>query len=459
MHWFNNNRLHSHCDDVPPAEFEAAHYAAQQADPAAEEYVIHSGEEASALVDLNDFDFDALARRFAGRKHTATKTLQDLLAKRLEAAVRKNPTRVELAEKFRRLIDDYNAGTLNIGEFFRRLKGVNDELSDDEARAVRERLTEEQLAIYDLLTKPEPELTAAQRITVKNAARSMLDAIADKLVLDWCKHRGTRGAVESTIKDILDAELPEVYDADLFDEKTRRIFEHFFASHFDDGSSVYDPPAEPTGTAGRLVPAGTGPADVIEQIRADAEFYARIAEEIFGLNELWTVPTAELLREENRHVEFKQRACWSRDHRKEGQHEALAEQIIAKTVAGFLNGEGGVLLIGVRDNPIEPVGLGRDYKHVKPKNADGFVNWLDTMLQNTLGHAGAHRVQIRVDEVDGNDVCRLDIPASSRPIWTSFKGAERVLFERRNNSTRQVPANEVDTFIAQRFEQYVAPGA
>jgi putative transposase len=34
VHWFNEDRLHSHCDDVPPAEFEAAFYAAQPADPA-----------------------------------------------------------------------------------------------------------------------------------------------------------------------------------------------------------------------------------------------------------------------------------------------------------------------------------------------------------------------------------------------------------------------------------------
>ena len=33
VHWFNEDRLHSHCDDVPPAEFEAAHYAAQQTAP------------------------------------------------------------------------------------------------------------------------------------------------------------------------------------------------------------------------------------------------------------------------------------------------------------------------------------------------------------------------------------------------------------------------------------------
>jgi putative transposase len=34
VHWFNEHRLHGHCGDIPPTEFEAAFYAAQQADPA-----------------------------------------------------------------------------------------------------------------------------------------------------------------------------------------------------------------------------------------------------------------------------------------------------------------------------------------------------------------------------------------------------------------------------------------
>jgi len=33
VHWFNHERLHSHCGDLPPIEFEAAHYAARQATP------------------------------------------------------------------------------------------------------------------------------------------------------------------------------------------------------------------------------------------------------------------------------------------------------------------------------------------------------------------------------------------------------------------------------------------
>ena len=34
VHWFNETRLHGHCNDVPPAEYEAAFYAAQQTNPA-----------------------------------------------------------------------------------------------------------------------------------------------------------------------------------------------------------------------------------------------------------------------------------------------------------------------------------------------------------------------------------------------------------------------------------------
>ena len=33
VHWFNHDRLHGHCNDVPPAEFETAFYADQQASP------------------------------------------------------------------------------------------------------------------------------------------------------------------------------------------------------------------------------------------------------------------------------------------------------------------------------------------------------------------------------------------------------------------------------------------
>jgi type I restriction enzyme M protein len=55
------------------------------------------------------------------------------------------------------------------------------------------------------------------------------------------------------------------------------------------------------------------------------------------------------------------------------------------------------------------------------------------------------------DQRFADAVCRVDVPASSKPIRATFKKAEPVLFERRNNSTRQVPADGVESFIAERF--------
>ena len=112
----------------------------------------------------------------------------------------------------------------------------------------------------------------------------------------------------------------------------------------------------------------------------------------------------------------------------------------------------GTLLIGVTDSR-EPVGLDDDYAHVKPPNADGYVNWLDTLFENHLGHAGANRLDIRIDRINSHDICRIDIPASSRPMWVKKKKGTNALYQRRNNSTRQVPADEIKTFITERFGQ------
>ena len=129
------------------------------------------------------------------------------------------------------------------------------------------------------------------------------------------------------------------------------------------------------------------------------------------------------------------------------------EQVVVKTVAGLLNDRGGTLLIGVTDSR-EPVGLDDDYAQVKPPNADGYVNWLDTLFENNLGHAGANRLDIRIDRVNNHDICRIGIPASSRPIWVKNKKGADALYQRRNNSTRQVPADETETFITERFGQH-----
>jgi type I restriction enzyme R subunit len=126
------------------------------------------------------------------------------------------------------------------------------------------------------------------------------------------------------------------------------------------------------------------------------------------------------------------------------------EDAVVKTVAGFLNTDGGTLLIGVGPDR-QVLGLGYDYPRVKPPNADGFVNWLTTHLTNAMGHAAVMRTRARIAFHDDHQICRLDVARSSEPVWTRTSTRARVFFVRMNNSTRELPDEHLSSYIEDRW--------
>jgi type I restriction enzyme R subunit len=196
----------------------------------AEEYVIRTaaeGDRVDPYIDLSKIDFETLAKQFGNKKLAETERLAALLKVRAEAAASVNPTRVEFVERIEALIADYNAGSLNIDEYLRRLVALSGDLSTEEQRAVVEGMTEEELAIFDLLTQPEPVLDDEQRAIVKASAKRLLEHLHDKLVLDWRRKAAASAGVRTVIKDVLDADLPiDPYPPELFDAKVAAIFDH-----------------------------------------------------------------------------------------------------------------------------------------------------------------------------------------------------------------------------------------
>ena len=178
---------------------------------AANEYLIPAGE-ANALFDLSTVDWDGLEEVFKqGRPRTAAQRLRSLLSARVTALVRLNPMRVDLVERFEKLVADYNAGSINTETFFKELLAFKATLTEEEARALAEGLDEEQLAVFDLLMRPSPDLTDAERTQVKRVADELLATLKrGKLVLDWRKQQATRAAVRVAIEETLDR-LPEAY--------------------------------------------------------------------------------------------------------------------------------------------------------------------------------------------------------------------------------------------------------
>ncbi len=201
-------------------------------------YVIHSTEETS-LIDLSQIDFEALKAHFEkGRKRTEAETLKQAVGKKLKSMVQLNKTRTDLMEKFKKLIDQYNKG-LDVEGFFAKLVTFVKELSEEEQRGVSEQLTEEELALFDILTKPEIDMTAKEKEEVKKVARMLLQTLKEaKLVLDWRKKQRTRADVYTTVKTVLD-ELPRAYTPDLYQQKCDTVYQHVYDSYQGEGRSVY----------------------------------------------------------------------------------------------------------------------------------------------------------------------------------------------------------------------------
>ena len=187
---------------------------------------------------------------------------------------------------------------------------------------------------------------------------------------------------------------------------------------------------------------------VIDRIREDADLASKVADRLGlpGGGALRTV--AELIdNDEDFAVEFKSTARWDV---REGQPSKAMEDAVVKTVAGFLNTDGGTLLIGV-DNERHVLGLDHDYARVKPANGDGLVNWLTTHLIHALGHTPVSRTRARITVHEGAEICRLDVARSSGPVRAKTSKAEDMFFVRMNNSTRVLPDDEVDAYVADHW--------
>lgn len=187
---------------------------------------IVEGDTAKGRVDLSGIDFDKLADLFAASPKVTAEKLRDEAEDKARKMAEANPTRQHLVERLEKLVADYNAGSVDAEQFFEALKAFIGEMDEEEQRAAREELTEEELAIFDLLTNPEPKLTKAEEQDVKRVARSLLEKLRDLTgAIDWVRGQETRGAVWTEIRKRLN-ELPEnPYPQALWDSKVERIWD------------------------------------------------------------------------------------------------------------------------------------------------------------------------------------------------------------------------------------------
>ncbi|GAB1691948.1 helix-turn-helix domain-containing protein [Krasilnikovia sp. M28-CT-15] len=158
---------------------------------------------------------------------------------------------------------------------------------------------------------------------------------------------------------------------------------------------------------------------------------------------------------ESHHVEFKSSARYNR-HSK--QRDERVERVIAKSLAGFLNAEGGILLIGVADDGAI-TGIEDDYPLIKAPNRDYFELWLRDMLIAVIGAPACATIQVSFTEVDGHDVCVVTAPPAAHPVFLrAGKGQPVALYVRVGNSTRELELDDALSYCVDRWGRQALRG-
>ena len=217
------------------------------------------GAESGKLYDISHIDFDKLKAEFAKNpnKNTAVQSLKDAIDRKLQRMIQQNPLRMDFYKRYAAIIADYNRETdrVTIEKTFDELVKLVGEMGEEDQRAVREGLDEENLAVFDVLVASKGDaLDRRTRNRVKEVARELLDKVKAELAkLDhWKDKRQTQAQVRQLIYDYLYSEetgLPvDAYTDDEVKELAEVVYLHVYEQYETAANSVYS-------DAGNGVPA------------------------------------------------------------------------------------------------------------------------------------------------------------------------------------------------------------
>lgn len=191
-------------------------------------------------INIAGVDFDALAEMVAQiqqPKISDAERLKNILDRKIAKMMELNRSRIDLQEKFQEIVEQYNLGAHSAEQFFEELEALIKDLDEEDHRAVKEGLSEEELAIFDLLSS-KVTLTTKERNQVKAIAKELIDKIKEALVLDWRKRQRTKARMQNLIEEVLD-ELPEAYGDDLWANTCSEVFHHIYEKYPAENANVY----------------------------------------------------------------------------------------------------------------------------------------------------------------------------------------------------------------------------
>jgi CheY-like chemotaxis protein len=171
--------------------------------------------------------------------------------------------------------------------------------------------------------------------------------------------------------------------------------------------------------------------------RLDERQLRRFTTTIKSIGDLRPIASLIALEESDR-LEFKSSLQWDIRQGKENQ---VLQYSVLKTIAAFLNTDGGTLLIGVEDDG-KIFGLAKDLECLKNSSLDKFERHLTDLIQSKIGKRFLPYIKTRFTQIDGKDICGVYVRKSNqRALLNSDKGLE--FYIRTGNSSRTLKVPEI----------------
>jgi type I restriction enzyme R subunit len=186
------------------------------------------------MVDLSQIDFAKLRDEFAKkvrRKHAALQDIRDVIEAKLAQMLAANPLLMDYNRKYQEIIADYNRekDRTTVEKTFAELVELANSLDTEQRRAAEEGLSEQELALFDLLFREN--VSKADRERLKQASKSLLASLRELLapMVDWTKNSQTQAKVRMFILDRVYESLPRPpYSEEDVELLAEKLYDHIW---------------------------------------------------------------------------------------------------------------------------------------------------------------------------------------------------------------------------------------
>jgi hypothetical protein len=152
---------------------------------------------------------------------------------------------------------------------------------------------------------------------------------------------------------------------------------------------------------------------------------------------------SEIRSGEGKHLEFKQTLSLCVREKQKRDH---IEHQILKTLCGFMNTDGGVLLVGVNDDQLI-IGVDDEMKMLYKSSKDEYLKKVRNLVHAHVGIENSSYIEWDIHNVDGKSLLRFDVKKSTKPVFLK----KTDFYIRTNPATDKLVGEELITYINQRF--------